>query len=191
MGNPRIVPVTQDDVAEDLRPLLKQIAITGTFVPNVSTTMAVCPGLFRPFLGFGEHFVTKSTLPDRDRELAVQRIASLCGCEYIKVHHGVMGKTAGLSDEELARAAEGPDAPGWSDSDQALLRVVDELHATNNLGDEGYKVLSSRWNSEQIVEFVMAIGFYAMSSTALNTFQTQLEPEITGEAADLRERAKA
>src|SRR5262249_52259577 len=154
----------QEDVADDLRPILRQIAITGEWVPNVSTTMARNPGLFRPFLGFGEHFITKSNLPERERAMGALRAAHLSGSDYIFAHHAVIAKTGGLTDEEVARVAEGPLAAGWSDRDRAILEVVDELHATNDLGDAGWQVLAEQWNDEQIVEFVVAVGFYTMMS---------------------------
>jgi alkylhydroperoxidase family enzyme len=191
MGTPRIVPVTQEEIVdEDLRDILRQIAITGEFVPNVSTTMARNPGLFRPFLGFGEHFITKSNLPEREREMGALRSAHLSGSDYIFAHHAVIAKTGGLTDEEITRVTEGPDAEGWTDSDRAILRVVDELHATNDLGDAGWQVLAERWDDEQIVEFVIAVGFYTMMSMALNAFRTQIEPEISG-GEDLRLRKSA
>ena len=33
----------------------------------------------------------------------------------------------GVTREEVTRSAVGPDAPGWSDLEQALLRAADEL----------------------------------------------------------------
>lgn len=180
MGNPRILPVTQDEIHDDLRPLLRQIAVTGEFVPNVSTTFAHNPGLFGPFLGFGEQFITKSNLPDRERELAVMRIAHLFGSEYIWTHHAIIAKTGGLTDEEIARVPQGPEAPGWSENDRTILQVVDELHERHDLSDRAWQFLADRWSNEQIVEFLLAVGFYSMSAMALNAIRVQLEPEVLG-----------
>jgi len=47
----------------------------------------------------------------------VLRIGWLCRAEYEWGHHVAIGKQAGLSDDDLKRIAEGPDAPGL---DQAL-----------------------------------------------------------------------
>jgi alkylhydroperoxidase family enzyme len=177
---PRIKPVTQDEISDDLRPLLHQIAVTGQFVPNVSTTFAHNPGLFRPFLGFGEHFITRSGLPERERELAVCRTAFLSGSEYMFAHHAIIAKTGGLTDAELDRIKEGPQADGWSEDDRQILRITDELHARHDLTDASWQFLADRWTHEQIVEYLLAVGFYTMSAMALNAIRVELEPEITG-----------
>ncbi len=43
------------------------------------------------------------------------RTAFLIGAEYEWAHHVEYARAAGLTDEEIARIAAGPDAAGWSE----------------------------------------------------------------------------
>jgi 4-carboxymuconolactone decarboxylase len=56
--------------------------------------------------------LNKSTLPPRDRELLILRIGWLCRSECEFGQSVVIGKQAGLSDEEIERVMRGPDAEG-------------------------------------------------------------------------------
>ena len=58
-------------------------------------------------------------------------------------------EAAGLSDEEIVRITDGPDAPGWDPFDAALLRAADELHEDQFLGDTTWKALSQRYSPQQ------------------------------------------
>ncbi len=49
--------------------------------------------------------------------------------------HVVIGKAAGLTDDDVRRIAEGPAAAGLSDHDRALLVATDELREDSCLSD--------------------------------------------------------
>ena len=90
------------------------------------------------------------------------------------------GRQVGLTDEEIARIKEGPDAPGWAPFDAALLRAADELHAEAFISDATWAALSERYNTQQLMDVVFAVGQYNMVSMALNTFGVQLDKGVKG-----------
>lgn len=53
----------------------------------------------------GEQLVFGSTLPAREREILIIRTGELCGERYEAIHQVHIGRTAGLSDEEMRSAA--------------------------------------------------------------------------------------
>ena len=61
------------------------------------------------------------TLPRRDTELVILRVSVLSGSDYEWDHHVRIGRKAGLTEEEIRRVGDRPDAPGWSERDGALL----------------------------------------------------------------------
>lgn len=86
----------------------------------------------------------------------------------------------GLTDEEILRITKGPDAPGWSTFDAALVRVVDELYYDAIISEATWKVLSERYNEKQLMDVIFTVGDYNMVSWALNSFGVQLEKGVPG-----------
>ena len=86
----------------------------------------------------------------------------------------MIGKKAGLTEEEIARIKEGPDAKGWAPFDATLLRAADELHTDSVVSDQTWAALSERYNTEQLMDTVFAVGQYTLVSMSLNSFKVQL-----------------
>ena len=93
-------------------------------------SLAHHPALAKAFLTFNKHVAQNSTLTAREREILILRISWLRQSEYEFVQHIILGRRAGLTDEEIERIQAGPDAPLWSTEDAALVRVADDLHVT-------------------------------------------------------------
>jgi len=173
LDKPRVAPLALDRIPEELR-----VRFGDGPVLNIFRTLANHPGLMKRWLVFGNHVLSKSTLPARERELLILRIGWLCRAGYEWGQHVVIGKAAGLSDEEIARIAKGPDAPGWSATDRALLRATDELHADAFVSDATWAELAGAWSTEQLIDLVFTVGQYNLVSMALNTLGVQPEPGL-------------
>jgi 4-carboxymuconolactone decarboxylase len=173
LDRPRVAPLAD----EQLEPELRMRFGDGPIL-NIFRTLANHPGLAKRWLVFGNHVLGKSTLPAREREILILRIGWLCRSGYEWGQHVVIGKAAGLSDEEIARIAQGPDAPGWSAGDRALLRSADELHADAFIQDATWAELAKRWSTQQLMDLVFTVGQYNLVSMALNSFGVQPEPGL-------------
>src|SRR5438874_4156443 len=124
---PRIAPVLPEERDEQQQELLGGVgALTGP-ATNIFDTLVRHPGLYAKWLPFGGKLLA-GKLPARDRELLILRTGWRCRSEYEWGQHVVVGRGAGLTDDEIARVAAGPDAAGWSADDALLLRAADELH---------------------------------------------------------------
>src|SRR4051794_16154750 len=135
---PRIQPVSLADADLETRELLGALSsLRGDDVEvlNVFKTMAQHPKLMKRWLVFANHVLTKSTISGRDRELAILRAGWLCDAPYEWGQHVGIGKNEGITDEEIGRISVGPDAPGWSAHDAAILRAADELHERSTISD--------------------------------------------------------
>jgi 4-carboxymuconolactone decarboxylase len=182
LEKPRITPLTDAEMDDETRQLLGVASggVGGGRVLNIFRTLAVHPKLLKRWLVFGSHVLAKSTLPARERELAILRVGWLCRAEYEWGQHAVIGRAAGLSDAEIARIAAGPDAPGWSARDRTLLRAADELVGDHFVSDATWQALAADWSNEQLVDLVFAVGQYTLVSMALNSFGVQLDPGVEG-----------
>src|SRR4051812_37228232 len=74
---------------------------------SVFTTLVRSPDVFEDFLTFGQRLLNQSTLQPRIRELLILRVAWRCRAAYIWSHHEVIGRSAGLTDDDLAASAGG------------------------------------------------------------------------------------
>ena len=173
LDKPRVAPLADDQLDPELR-----VRFGSGPILNIFRTLANHPALAKRWLVFGNHILAKNTLPAREREIAILRIGWLCRSGYEWGQHVVIGKASGLSDEEITRITQGPDAPGWSADDRALLRATDELHEDAFVTDATWAELSRRWSTQQLMDLVFTVGQYNLVSMALNTFGVQPEPGL-------------
>src|SRR5205085_371775 len=103
-------------------------------IPTVAV-LAHTPSLGRPFLGWAAALALEGKLSRRDHELVALRAIHHCDSAFEQAEHTRFARDAGLTEEEIARAADGPDAAGWLSHEAALLRAVDELHASCAVSD--------------------------------------------------------
>jgi len=179
LNEPRIPAVNDvDELDPEARDLLASTSL-GPAV-NIFRTLVNHPKLMKRWLVFANHILFKSTLPARDRELVILRIGWLCRAEYEWGQHVIIGKGAGLTDDEIERITRGPDDPAWEAFDATLLRATDELHADAMVSDETWAALSERYSRQQLMDVVFTIGQYALVSMALNSFGVQLDPGVGG-----------
>jgi 4-carboxymuconolactone decarboxylase len=170
---PRIPPVSLEDADPETRALLDSLSNfrdDDVSVLNVFGTLAQHPKLMKRWLVFANHVLVKSTISGRDRELAILRVGWRCQSPYEWGQHVVIGRREGISDEEVARIGAGPDAPGWSDHEAAVLRAADELHDSSKISDATWATLTRTYDQHQCMDLVFVIGQYHLVSFALNSF---------------------
>ena len=147
---------------------------------NIFRTLAHHPKLLKRWLVFGNHILSKSSLPPRDRELAILRVGWLCQAEYEWGQHVLIAEKVGLSSDEIQRITTGPDAPGWSERDRAILTAVDELHRDAFIGDDTWLKLGTEFDTQQLMDLIFTVGQYNLVSMALNSLGVQLDERLPG-----------
>ena len=146
---------------------------------NIFATLVRHPGLFRKWMPFGGKLLA-GKLPARDRELLILRTGWHCHSVYEWGQHAIIGRQAGLTDDELRRIQAGPDAPGWDAFDATLLRAADELHDDSCISDTTWRALARHYDERQLVEIPMLVGHYHLVAFTLNTLGVQREPGVPG-----------
>lgn len=178
---PRVPPRDEATWDEETRTVLEPLrALGGGRVLNIFATLAHHPLLLKRWLVFGNHVLGKSTLPERERELVILRTGYLCGSEYEWGQHVGIAKRCGVTDEEIARTARGPDAPGWSEADAVLLRAADELHRDNRIGDATWDALAERYDTRGLLDLIFTVGQYHLVAMALNSLGVERDPGVPG-----------
>jgi 4-carboxymuconolactone decarboxylase len=173
VSEPRLAPIPVAEWDPELRESV------GDRPLNIFATLAHHPKLAKRWLVFGNHVLAKNTLAPRDRELLILRIGWNCRSPYEWGQHVAIGRTTGISDDEIRRITHGPDAPGWSPFDATLLRAADELFADQSLTDATWAALAANYNEQQLLDVVFTVGQYMLVSTVLNTFRVQRDDGVT------------
>ncbi len=171
LDRPRLDPLDPTELDPDLK-------LGEGPVLNIFRTLAHHPKLLKRWLVFGNHVLMKSSLPTREREIAILRTGFLCRSGYEWGQHVLIARSAGVTDEEIERIADGPDAPGWSPSDRAMLQACDELQRDSFVSDETWAALSSHFDHQQILDLVFCVGQYQLVSMALNTLGVQPDDHL-------------
>jgi len=178
MNQPRIPPLSDDELEGSSLAIMQPLLDAGR--PwNIFRTLSHHPDLARRWMVFANHVLYKSTLPPRERELAILRVGWLCGSEYEFGQHRLIGIEAGLSADEVERVKAGPDAD-WSDLERLVLQATDELHHDQVISDDTWAGLSRHWSTEQLMDLVFAVGQYTLVSMALRTFGVPLDGFLDG-----------
>src|SRR4051812_25022430 len=92
--------------------------------------------------------------------------------------HVILAGDAGLSPEDIERIIEGPDAPGWSSIDAAMVRAVDELVRDAKIGDATWAVLTVDLDTQQLMDLIFTIGAYELLAMAFNSFGVELDDDL-------------
>jgi 4-carboxymuconolactone decarboxylase len=172
---PRIPPLPVEGRDPEVDELLAGYRRPDGSELNIFTTLARHPRLLKRWGAFGGTLLYRGRLGARDRELLILRTGYLTRAHYEWGQHVEIGRAAGLSDDEIARVAEGSAAEGWSSEDATLLRAADELHRHARISDATWAALSERYDEQQLIEVCMTVGQYHLVAFTLNSLG--VEPE--------------
>lgn len=145
---------------------------------HILTVMAHHPTFLGPFIEWATALAQHGLLTRREQEILALRVALHCRSEFEWGHHVVYARAAGMTEEDIDRVVAGADAPGWSESEQALVRAVDELtSAAFDIGDDTWAVLRAHYDDARLTEIPFVVGQYTMLSMFANGLGVVLEPD--------------
>ena len=160
----------------EIKAALDRIMPPGVAPLVLFTTLARNARVFGRFMAGG--LLDKGSISLREREIMIDRTTARCGSEYEwGVHVAFFAEAARLSAEQV-RATTGAAANQevWSARDLLIVRMADELHETNSIGDALWSALRAEFSDEQILELIVLAGFYHTVSYVTNALRLPLEP---------------
>ena len=152
----------------------------GTEPMNIFRTLAHNTRVLKRFNDLGGTLLFRGTIPARERELVILRVGWNCQSVYEFGQHILIGRQAGLTDDEINRICTPVDPAAWSAGDVALLKMSDDLCTDNCVSDATWALLTPTWTEEQLVELLVVAGFYRMVSGFLNSAGVQLDAGVPG-----------
>jgi AhpD family alkylhydroperoxidase len=174
---PRIGPLEHEEMNAATRGIAKaaELAVGGGRPPNIFLTLARNPRLFAAWLAFAAQLMPRGSLPRRDTELVILRVAWNARCRYEWDHHVRLGRKAGLDGATIERIASGPAAEGWTPLEAALLSAVDELHGDGLISEARWRELSKHYDDKRMIELCMLAGHYEMLAKTITSLGIQPE----------------
>lgn len=173
---PHLSPPYESDVEQTLSLMMPKdrgvepLKLFRTFVRDLPFTKAMGP--------LGGFMLSRNAAFDlRSREIVIDRVCALCGCEYEwGVHIASYQKKADLTLDQVYSTVHGSGADAcWPDKDRALINMVDELHVDGRLSDETYGALASHFPDNAILELLALSGWYHAISYMANGMGTEAE----------------
>ena len=179
MSGPRIAPGTFRQAG----PIASLVAWAGgrqagTGPLNLFRTLGRHRRLFHGWLWFAGRLMPGGSLPRRETELVILRVAVLRDCAYEYRHHVRLGRRAGLTPAEITALSDGPGWSGWSPRERAVLDAVDALHADGDLDDATWRRLRDHLGDRECIELCMLAGHYEMLATTITALRIQPEESL-------------
>jgi alkylhydroperoxidase family enzyme len=180
-GAPRIAPARPSE----LRPLARFVArivgrVSGNGPPNIFTTLGQHPRLFRAWLWYSAHLMPFGTLPRRDTELVILRVAWRCRSPYEWQQHVPIALRVGLTPDEVARVADDAPAGAFTERQRALLAVSDELLARRALSDATWSAVQASLGGREAIELCMLVGHYQGLASTIGALGIELDRDPRG-----------
>jgi len=118
----------------------------------------------------------RTQLAPRVRETAILLVAYAWDAAYERAAHELIGRDAGLTDEEIEALRTGAD-PGFTDEQERVsYQVVRSLTGPGDLDDEQYARAVAVLGEQALVELSALVGYYATLALQLRIFRVSADP---------------
>ncbi|MFI7452945.1 carboxymuconolactone decarboxylase family protein [Nonomuraea sp. NPDC049714] len=142
------------------------------------------PEFLRSIAPFGKRAIDDTCLPPRVWQLAAMRTVWLCDSEYLWSQHRKACLALGVTDDDLAGVAEGPQSASLKDFDRVVVSAVDEMYHQNRISDANWNAFD-QFGSEAITDLMLVYGLYVLQSCLARNFGTTLEENSIGYLPEL------
>jgi AhpD family alkylhydroperoxidase len=169
----RIPYVEKDAAPAPVREVLERFPVE----LNIFRLMAHAETSFRPLLRLGASILGQQKLSARLRELAILRVARLSRAEYEWVQHVPIARAVGITPEQIAALERGDPAADCFDAEErAVLRFTAEVVRDVGCAQPTFDAVAKSLSPREIVELLLAIGYYMMVARLMETLRIDLDP---------------
>ena len=184
---PRLPPVDPADFTDETRAFFGRW--TGGIFSNadknpVLMTFAHHPKLADVFSQFNIHLLSTSTLPVKERQIAIMRTVWICGGTYAWSSHLNTSKSCGLSSDMYHPIQVGADDPYFTEFERTVVRATDELVHNHEVSPQSWEALSREWNSQQMLDFLFTVGAYILTAGVMRSTGVQRDENLRTLAAE-------
>jgi 4-carboxymuconolactone decarboxylase len=146
---------------------------------NIFRMLAHAETNLRPVVRLGASILAEQKLDARLRELAILQVGRLAPARYEWVQHVPIAKLVGVSNEQIDALERGDETAAVFDDDERLvLRAARELVRDVRPSDDTFAALERGFSPREIVELILAVGYYAMLARLMETVRIDIDPPM-------------
>ncbi len=169
----RIPYLDPNHASDEVRKTFAKLAVP----LNVFRMMAHAQMNFRPLVRLGTSILSEQKLNGKLRELAILHVAVLSGARYEWIQHVPIAKAVGASDEQIDALERGDaDAGCFSAEEGLVLRFTTEVVRDVRASDAVMAEMTTHFTPQEVIELILAIGFYMTMARLMETTGVDLEP---------------
>ena len=162
---------------EKLQPSVREAYDALPVELNIFKIFAHAERNFAPLLQLGGSILARQQLDGKLRELAILYVASDSGARYEWVQHVPIAERAGVTEAQvLALENLDLDADCFDSKERLALRFTREVARDVKASDATFADLAELLSPREIVELVIAIGYYMMVARVMETTAVDLDP---------------
>lgn len=183
---PIMPPVRQDQVTDEMRAFLDKWTggiFRGADSNPVLLTFAHHPKLADLFSQFNIHLLSSSTLPVKQRQIAIMRVAWVCKATYMWSSHLNTSIRCGLQPDMFRPIQVGAEDPYFTEFERVVICATEELIDDRKVGAENWAALMKEWNNQQMLDFLFTVGAYITVAGVLRSTGVQRNPDLLALAA--------
>jgi 4-carboxymuconolactone decarboxylase len=178
---PRMQPVRQEEMTGDMRAFLQKW--TGGIFRQADSnpvllTFAHHPQLAELFSQLNIHLLSTSTLPVKQRQIAIMRLAWICKATYMWSSHLSTSMRSGLQPDMFRPIQVGADDPYFTQFERVVIRATEELVNDRKIGDASWHALMQEWNNQQMLDFLFTVGAYVTVAGVMRSAGVQRNPDL-------------
>lgn len=130
-----------------------------------------------PQLMLGNSVMNEQSLPGLRRELLILLAARIDGAQYVWSQHRVIAEKLGATPA-MVEAIEGLElsSDAFDEAERALLAFGRQVIESGDVADEVFARLSRHFTAQEIIEAIIAIGYYMTMNRLTLATRTPLEP---------------
>lgn len=155
---PAISPISKENAAPEVQPILDKMTQGFGKVPSFFGTMARVPEAFAAFLPFYTAVIDHGTVERKYKELAYLKASLINGCEYCYRAHAASGKKNGVTDDQIKALAFFYRSPAFDAKEKAVILYAERVtRGASAIRPQALDELKQYFSDDQIVELTLAV----------------------------------
>ncbi|WP_374571331.1 carboxymuconolactone decarboxylase family protein [Phenylobacterium sp.] len=157
---------------------------------NLFKALAHAPQAAALTAEYGAMVLYRTALDPKLRELAILRAAHMAGSAYEVGHHERIGRDVGLTGAQLAAVRNDGDIHALSTPERIVVQWAEEVGLDGQASRRLVVEAVEAFGLARTVELSLAVGYYLMVASFLNTFRVPFEGPGFSDGVDINARPR-
>ena len=175
---PPLTPETSTQEAKEMFDRWRSGPFKGSDQNPVLWTFAHNPQLADLFSALNIHLLSTTSLPLRDRQIAIMRTAWICDARYMWSSHLRTSLRRGLEPKLFGALQVGASDPYFTQLERTVIHATEDLVRDRLISDANWKALAAQWSNEQLLDFMFTVGTYVCIAAVMRSTGVQREEEL-------------